>query len=111
MFSIFLIQFLIQSGDLTLDVVAVLTFYLGVIICFTFSFIHHLLSNHSRKIMILTQRLDHLVADNVSATPLLKLNGVVLVELRTNITRIQMRQKLTKDDSKYGLDARRNWAQ
>ncbi|KIW54614.1 hypothetical protein PV05_06963 [Exophiala xenobiotica] len=58
-FSLFLIQFLAQSGTLTLDVVAVVTFFLGVIVCFTLSFLHHLLSNHSRKVMILAQRLDH----------------------------------------------------
>jgi adiponectin receptor len=58
-FSWFLIQFLAQSGSLTLDVVAVVTFFLGAIVCFTLSFVHHLLSNHSRRVMILTQQLDH----------------------------------------------------
>ncbi|KAF2180291.1 HlyIII-domain-containing protein [Zopfia rhizophila CBS 207.26] len=57
-FSWFLIRFLAQSGSLTLDVVAVATFFLGAIVCFTLSFVHHLLSNHSRRVMILTQRLD-----------------------------------------------------
>ncbi|KAJ4521638.1 hypothetical protein HRR90_008344 [Exophiala dermatitidis] len=58
-FSWLLIRFLAQSGALTLDVVAVVTFFLGAIVTFTLSFVHHLLSNHSRKVMIWTQQLDH----------------------------------------------------
>jgi adiponectin receptor len=60
LFSIYLIQFLVECDNLSTDVMAVLTFFLGVITCFTLSSIHHLFSNHSKKVMNWTQRLDHL---------------------------------------------------
>jgi adiponectin receptor len=60
LFSIYLTQFLVECDDLSMDVVVVLIFLLGVITCFTLSSIHHLFSNHSKKVMNWTQRLDHL---------------------------------------------------
>jgi adiponectin receptor len=60
LFSIYLAQFLVECDDLSMDAVVVLIFLLGVIACFTLSSIHHLFSNHSKKVMNWTQRLDHL---------------------------------------------------
>ena len=48
-FSWLLIRFLAQSGALTLDVVAVVTYFLGAIVSFALSFVHHLLSNVNRS--------------------------------------------------------------
>jgi adiponectin receptor len=60
LFSIYLMQFLVECDDLSMNVVVVLIFFLGVITRFTLSSISHLLSNHSKKVMDWTQRLDHL---------------------------------------------------
>jgi adiponectin receptor len=60
LFSVYLVQFLVECDDLSTDVVVVLTFFLGVITCFTLSSTYHLFSNHSKKAMNWTQRLDHL---------------------------------------------------
>jgi len=62
LFSIHLVQFLVECDDLSMDVVVVLIFSLGVILYFILSFIHHLFSNHSKKVMNRALRLGHLGA-------------------------------------------------
>ena len=60
LFFIYLIQFLVECDNLSTDVMVVLIFFLGVITCFALSSIYHLFSNHSKKVMDWTQKLDHL---------------------------------------------------
>ncbi len=60
LFSIGLIQFFVECDDLSMDAVVVIIFFLGVITCFAFSCGYHLFSNHSERVMDLSQRLDHL---------------------------------------------------
>jgi adiponectin receptor len=60
LFSIYLMQFLVKCDDLSINVIVVVIFFLGVIIYFTLSFISYLFSNHSKKVIDWIQRLDHL---------------------------------------------------
>jgi adiponectin receptor len=43
-----------------MNVMVILIFFLRIIIYFTFLFIYHLFSNHSKKVMNWTQRLNYL---------------------------------------------------
>src|SRR5438876_10613977 len=54
LFSIYLIQFLVECDNLLANIIVVLIFFLGVITYFTLSSIAHLFFNHSKKVMVWT---------------------------------------------------------